>query len=150
MLAPAPSAGILWPVSRTIQADQIDTDHECNVGRFASPTFLFPPASEVRVVNRDFIGALLQLNAEKGVPQEVLIQTLEQAIESAYRRNADAPENVVVRVDPESGRIVYNIAGRETDRSDIWHVRGYASAGQPVGLIHFLERPDREPTSSHG
>ncbi len=56
-------------------------------------------------MNRDFIGALLQLNAEKGVPQEVLIHTLEQAIESAYRRNADAPENVVVVVDPESGQI---------------------------------------------
>ncbi len=56
-------------------------------------------------VNRDFIGALLQLNAEKGVPQEVLIQTLEQAIESAYRRNAEAAENVVVKVDPESGQI---------------------------------------------
>ena len=49
-------------------------------------------------MNRDFIGALLQLNAEKGVPQEILIETLEQAIESAYRRYADAPENVVVRV----------------------------------------------------
>ena len=56
-------------------------------------------------MNRDFIGALLQLNAEKGVPQEILIETLEQAIESAYRRNADAPENVVVQVDSESGQI---------------------------------------------
>ena len=56
-------------------------------------------------MNRDFIGALLQLNAEKGVPPEILIRTLEQAIESAYRRNADAPENVVVTVDPESGEI---------------------------------------------
>jgi transcription termination/antitermination protein NusA len=56
-------------------------------------------------MNRDFIGALLQLNAEKGVPQEILIRTLEQAIESAYRRNAEAPENVVVTVDPESGEI---------------------------------------------
>jgi transcription termination/antitermination protein NusA len=56
-------------------------------------------------MNRDFIGALLQLNAEKGVPQEILIKTLEQAIESAYRRNAEAPENVVVTVDPESGEI---------------------------------------------
>ncbi|MGH2429577.1 MAG: transcription termination factor NusA [Candidatus Limnocylindria bacterium] len=56
-------------------------------------------------MNRDFIGALLQLNAEKGVPQEILIRTLEQAIESAYRRNADAPENVGVHVDPESGEI---------------------------------------------
>ena len=56
-------------------------------------------------MKRDFIGALLQLNAEKGVPQEILIRTLEQAIESAYRRNADAPENVVVTVNPETGEI---------------------------------------------
>jgi len=56
-------------------------------------------------MNRDFIGALLQLNAEKGVPQEILIRTLEQAIESAYRRNAEAPENVVVTVNPETGEI---------------------------------------------
>ncbi len=55
-------------------------------------------------MNRDFIGALLQLNAEKGVPQEILIRTLEQAIESAYRRNADAPENVVVTRQPGDRR----------------------------------------------
>jgi len=69
-------------------------------------------------VNRDFIGALLQLNAEKGVPQDILLQTLEQAIESAYRRNAEAPENVVVKIDPETGEIsVYReyevVAGTE-------------------------------------
>ena len=28
-------------------------------------------------MNRDFIGALLQLNAEKGVPQEILIHVLD-------------------------------------------------------------------------
>jgi N utilization substance protein A len=73
-------------------------------------------------VNRDFIGALLQLNAEKGVPQEVLIHTLEQAIESAYRRNADAPENVVVAVDPESGQISvyreYDVMATEEEIED--------------------------------
>jgi len=74
------------------------------VGRFAIHVLFFALREE-RDMNRDFIGALLQLNAEKGVPQEILIKTLEQAIESAYRRNADAPENVVVHVDPESGEI---------------------------------------------
>ena len=68
-------------------------------------------------MNRDFIGALLQLNAEKGVPQAFLLQTLEQAIESAYRRNAEAPENVVVKIDPETGEISvfreYEVAGNE-------------------------------------
>ena len=73
-------------------------------------------------MNRDFIGALLQLNAEKGVPQEILIRTLEQAIESAYRRNADAPENVVVTVNPESGEISvareYDVVAGEQEIED--------------------------------
>jgi N utilization substance protein A len=73
-------------------------------------------------MNRDFIGALLQLNAEKGVPQEILIRTLEQAIESAYRRNADAPENVVVTVNPESGEISvareYDVVATEEEVED--------------------------------
>jgi N utilization substance protein A len=76
-----------------------------DVGRFAIPRLVFRPRIEERHMNRDFIGALLQLNAEKGVPQDILIHTLEQAIESAYRRNADAPENVVVSVNPETGEI---------------------------------------------
>src|ERR1035437_6822750 len=37
-------------------------------------------------MSRDFVGALLQLNAEKGVPREHLILTISDAIESAYRR----------------------------------------------------------------
>ena len=56
-------------------------------------------------MSRDFVGALLQLNAEKGVSKEILLETLEQAIESAYRRNEEGNENVVVKVDPDSGKI---------------------------------------------
>ncbi len=37
-------------------------------------------------MNRDFVTALLQLNAEKQVPREQLIRTVEDAIQSAYRR----------------------------------------------------------------
>jgi N utilization substance protein A len=55
-------------------------------------------------VNRDFIGALLQLNAEKNIPREQLVATLAEAIQSAYRRATPNNENVFVDVDPESGR----------------------------------------------
>ena len=54
---------------------------------------------------RDLEGALLQLTAEKGVSKEVLLQSLEQAIESAYRRNEEGNENIVVKVDPDNGKI---------------------------------------------
>jgi transcription termination/antitermination protein NusA len=56
-------------------------------------------------VNRDFIGALLQLNAEKNIPREQLVRTVAEAIQSAYRRVAPGNENVWVEVDPESGQI---------------------------------------------
>jgi N utilization substance protein A len=56
-------------------------------------------------VSRDFIGALLQLNAEKNISREALIRTVEEAIESAYRRVAPGNENVCVEVDAETGKI---------------------------------------------
>jgi N utilization substance protein A len=56
-------------------------------------------------MSRDFVGALLQLNAEKGVSREQLVETVEEAIESAYRRVAPGNEDVGVEIDPETGRI---------------------------------------------
>jgi HK97 family phage portal protein len=44
------------------------------------------------------------------------------------------PDRVSVRVNPESGRVVYNVLGREVDRSDIWHARAYVQPGWPQGL----------------
>ena len=55
-------------------------------------------------MNRDFVGALLQLNAEKNIPREQLVATLADAIQSAYRRATPNNENVFVEVDPESGK----------------------------------------------
>jgi transcription termination/antitermination protein NusA len=55
-------------------------------------------------VSRDFVGALLQLNAEKGVSREQLIRTVEEAIQSAYRRSP-GDEDINVRIDAESGKV---------------------------------------------
>ncbi len=55
-------------------------------------------------MSRDFVGALLQLNAEKQVPREQLIRTVEEAIAAAYRRIANE-EDIHVQIDGDSGRI---------------------------------------------
>ncbi|MFM2105909.1 MAG: transcription termination/antitermination protein NusA [Chloroflexota bacterium] len=55
-------------------------------------------------MSRDFITALLQLNAEKQVPREQLIRTVEDAIQTAYRR-VDGTEDIHVRIDAETGKI---------------------------------------------
>jgi len=56
------------------------------------------------MMSRDFVGALLQLNAEKQVSREALVRALEEGIQAAYRRVA-GEEDIFVRVEPESGRI---------------------------------------------
>ena len=56
------------------------------------------------MVSRDFVGALLQLNAEKQVPREQLIRTVEEAIQSAYRR-VGGDEDIHVRIDADIGKI---------------------------------------------
>src|SRR5215208_4484715 len=78
---------------------------------WVTPTSLFcrPNANrEHRVgggpVSRDFVGALLQLNAEKQVSREQLIHAVEDGIQSAYRRVA-GDEDIHVRIDAETGKI---------------------------------------------
>ncbi len=65
-------------------------------------------------MSRDFVGALLQLNAEKQVPREQLIRTVEEAIQSAYRRVA-GDEDIHVRIDAETGKIRVFRARRVVD-----------------------------------
>ena len=55
-------------------------------------------------MSRDFVGALLQLNAEKQVSREQLIHAVEDGIQSAYRRVA-GDEDIHVRIDAETGKI---------------------------------------------
>ena len=55
-------------------------------------------------MSRDFVGALLQLNAEKQVPQAALIRAVEEGIQAAYRRVA-AEEDIFVRIEAGSGEI---------------------------------------------
>ena len=55
-------------------------------------------------MSRDFVGALLQLNAEKQVSREQLIHAVEDGIQSAYRRVA-GDEDIHVRIDGDTGKI---------------------------------------------
>jgi len=54
-------------------------------------------------MNREALGALLQLNAEKNIPREQLVASLAEAIESAYRRATPGNENVYVEFDEPAG-----------------------------------------------
>jgi N utilization substance protein A len=57
-------------------------------------------------MNTDFLKAIGQISAEKGVPAESILKAIENALVSAYRRNfGGANPKVVVRIDRQSGEV---------------------------------------------
>ena len=57
-------------------------------------------------MNKEFIDALDELEKDKGIPKEQLLEALQRALVSAYKgRNKSAEENVTVEIDPKTGEI---------------------------------------------
>lgn len=56
-------------------------------------------------MNIEFIGALEQIGREKGIAKEVLLEAIEAALISAYRRNFGSAQNVRVHIDEHTGSI---------------------------------------------
>jgi len=97
-------------------------------------------------MSRDFVGALLQLNAEKQVSREQLIRTVEEAIAAAYRRVANE-EDIHVHIDADSGAIrVYRARIATTDPIEeddqlthftLDEARRYKSDARPGELVEM-------------
>ncbi|OUM88378.1 MAG: transcription termination/antitermination protein NusA [Bacillus thermozeamaize] len=56
-------------------------------------------------MNKEFISALEQLATEKGISQEVLLEAIEAALISAYKRNFNTAQNVRVDINRETGAV---------------------------------------------
>ena len=58
----------------------------------------------------DFIVALTQLAAERGLPKEAVLSAIEDALISAYRKDSIAEgQNITVKLDPGSGDVTVHI-----------------------------------------
>ena len=101
-------------------------------------------------MSRDFIGALLQLNAEKGVPREQLVRTVEDAIQSAYRRVAPGYEDVYVRLDTETGDMrifrARQVVSEVEDETVEWSIADAHEHDRNAKLGDLLEYEQLEPT----
>ncbi len=51
----------------------------------------------------DFYTAVTQISAERGVAREVILETIEEALASAYKRAYGMKQNITVKVDPDTG-----------------------------------------------
>lgn len=56
-------------------------------------------------MNTDFLDALTALETDKGIEKEVIIEAIEAALISAYKRNFNQAQNVRVDIDRDSGTI---------------------------------------------
>ncbi|HBM81212.1 MAG TPA: transcription termination/antitermination protein NusA [Clostridiaceae bacterium] len=56
-------------------------------------------------MNGEFIEAITQLAREKNIKQEVLIEALESALVSAYKKNFGSAQNVKTAINPETGDV---------------------------------------------
>ena len=54
-------------------------------------------------MSEDFVTLLEQFEKEKGISRDVLIEALEQALVSAYKRNYGSHKNVRVEIDRQNG-----------------------------------------------
>lgn len=61
-------------------------------------SFIVLPSLGEGVMNQDFLDALRQIEKEKEIPLEVLLTTIESALETAYKKNFAATGDIRVRV----------------------------------------------------
>lgn len=56
-------------------------------------------------MNPDFIAALDQIEREKNVSKEILLEAIEAALISAYKRNFSSAQNAKVEIHPKTGQV---------------------------------------------
>jgi N utilization substance protein A len=66
--------------------------------------------------NMDLLGAITELERERGIDRETLLQAVEAALVSAYKRNYDTVENVAARINRATGRVELFVIKRVVDQ----------------------------------
>ena len=83
----------------------------------------------------DMLLAVMQLSAERNLPQESVVSAFEDAIAAAYRRDpAVEDQDVMVKLDPESGDVVINTIVHVVDEIDEIEPRGQINVAQARSL----------------
>jgi transcription termination/antitermination protein NusA len=54
-------------------------------------------------MNHEFMDALEQVEREKGISKEILLDAIETALASAYKRDQKVAQSIEVRIDPDTG-----------------------------------------------
>ncbi|MCR4430555.1 MAG: transcription termination factor NusA [Tepidanaerobacteraceae bacterium] len=90
-------------------------------------------------MNIDFIEAIEQLEKEKGISKDILLEALEASLISAYKKNYGSAQNVSVNIDRDTGEV--KVFSRKTVTDDV---------KDPLLEIDLEEALAMEPTAKIG
>lgn len=90
-------------------------------------------------MNAEFIEALNQLEKEKGISKDILLEAIEAALISAYKRNFHSAQNVRVDIDRENGKV--RVFARKTVVDEVTDPRLEISleAAREISLSYQLD-----------
>ena len=71
-------------------------------------------------MNHEFMEALDELEKDRGIDKDVLIDTIEQALLTAYKKNFGSAQNVRIDFNPEKGEVKVFSQRRVVDESDLY------------------------------
>lgn len=71
-------------------------------------------------MNKDFMEALNELVRDRGIDKDVLLETIEQALTSAYKKNFGSAQNVRIDMNRETGDIKVYSQRVVVDESDLY------------------------------
>jgi N utilization substance protein A len=100
-------------------------------------------------VKNDFLVAITQLCNDRGLPKEVVIQAVEQALISAYKRNFGGGQNITAQIDAATGKVkifaLKTVVDEVHDRRleiALQDARAYDPMAQVGGTIQIESTPD--------
>jgi N utilization substance protein A len=75
------------------------------VSSTAGNPILFTQVQEVRGMKSDLYTAIAQIAAERGIPRDAVLQSIQQALTSVYKKSTGSDEEVTVELDQTSGEM---------------------------------------------
>lgn len=101
-------------------------------------------------MNSDFLSALKQIEKERGIPLDMLIQAIEDALVAAYKRNFGPNQNVIIEIDRHTGElgiwqrklVVPEVEDPDVEMS-LTEAQEYAGGEVEVGMELDMEVPNR-------
>lgn len=92
------------------------------------------------MINTELLASLEYIEKEKGIPKEVLMEALKQALLSACRKTYPNQEDIEIQIDPKTFRIVLLKAGKPIQDTEFGRIAAQTAKQVIIQKIREAER----------